>query len=116
MSLQADLKADQRALQAALDAQADGVPVTRISVPLEIDLIPIPLATDRKIRDAVEAEMLSIAVEQPRGLGLGDDLRHLSGQVERQLALDVDQATDRRFMRHLSYALRDLAADAAALR
>ncbi len=115
MALQAELKADQRALQAALDAQADGTPVSRQPVCLG-ELIPIPLATDRKIRDAVEAEMLSIAVEQPRGLGLGDDLRHLSGQVERQLALDVDQATDRRFMRHLSYALRDLAADAAALR
>lgn len=115
MSLQAELKADQRALQAALDAQVDGAPVSRQPVCLG-DLIPIPLATDRKIRDAVEAEMLSIAVEQPRGLGLGEDLRHLSGQVERQLALDVDQATDRRFMRQLSYALRDLAADAAGLR
>lgn len=115
MPLQADLKADPRALQAALDAQGDGALVSRHPVCLG-ELIPIPLATDRKIRDAVEAEMLSIAVEQPRGLGLGDDLRHLSGQVERQLALDVDQATDRRFMRHLSYALRDLAADAAGLR
>lgn len=114
MSFQADLKADQRALQAALDAQAAGASVSRQPVCLG-DLVPIPLTTDRRIRDAVEAEMLSIAVEQPRGLGLGDDLRHLSGQVERQLALDVDQATDRRFMRHLSYALRDLAADAAGL-
>ncbi|WP_291649611.1 hypothetical protein [Bosea sp. (in: a-proteobacteria)] len=109
------MKADQRTLQAALDAQVDVASVSRHPVHLG-DLVPIPLATDRKIRDAVEAEMLSIAVEQPRGLGLSDDLRHLSGQVERQLALDVDQATDRRFMRHLSYALRDLAADAAGLR
>lgn len=116
MALQAELKADQRALQAALDAQADGVPVTRISVPLEIDLIPIPLAADRRIRDAVEAEMLVIAIEQPRGLILVDELRNLRAQIRKQLTLEVSQATDRRFLGHLEHALGDLALDAAGLR
>ena len=121
MALQAELKADQRALQDVRDSLGVEGSVSRTLVSqagrvVEVDLVPIPLATDRKIRDAVEAEMLVIAIEQPRGLILVDELRNLRAQIRKQLTLEVSQATDRRFLGHLEHALGDLALDAAGLR
>lgn len=52
-------------------------------------------------------------VETLPGLGLDQDLRHLAGQVRRQLDLQRDDARDRRFLLHLEHALRDLAVAAA---
>jgi hypothetical protein len=58
---------------------------------------------------AETADAIVSALDRATGLGLDQDLRHLSGQVARQARLPRDPGRDHRFLTHLEWALRDLA-------
>lgn len=73
----------------------------------------------RALRDPTpdeQAERIVAAIDAGGGLGLDQDLRHLAGQVRRQLDLPRDAARDGRFLGHLEHALRDLAVQGAGVR
>lgn len=55
------------------------------------------------------ADGIVAALDRMTGAGLDQDLRHLAGQVARQARLPRDVVRDHRFLRHLEWALRDLA-------
>lgn len=61
-----------------------------------------------RVADRV-TDALCEELERPSGLGLDQDIRHLSGQVRRQRELPRDASRDGRFLLHLEHALRDIA-------
>jgi hypothetical protein len=74
------------------------------------------LAASIERRACERGEDILAKVETLPGLGLDQGLRHLAGQVRRQLDLPRDAARDGRFLGHLEHALRDLAVQGAGVR
>lgn len=99
MTLQAEHRARQRDLQRILDAAPDDGAAGPLR---EIDLAS--LVSPDEIGDGIVA-----ALDRMTGIGLDQDLRHLAGQVARQASLPRSDSRDGRFLKHLEWALRDLA-------